>query len=319
MMDMMRRIRWSCFFLTFLTLAALLVNGQVSHADESVVMMRPVGFTLQPPPTLSETTGENQEPSSTRWDEDLDLDHDSDTDDTDLALAVQNPLAMLISVPIQANLDFGIGPKDADRLTVNVQPVIPFDLTEEWDLITRTIVPVIYQASPAYGVDREFGLGDTFQSFFLAPKKGLEGWSVGAGPVVLWPTATDRDLGGGKLGLGPTAVALRQEDGWTYGALVNHIWSVAGSSGRDRINQSIAQPFLARTFPTATSVGVNAEAIFDWTEEEWTVPVTGTISQILPVGGVPVSFQLGARYFVDAPSGGPEWGLRFGVTLLFPR
>jgi hypothetical protein len=267
----------------------------------------------------AETTDETAEaPTSTRYEE-LDLDRDGDRDETDLALAVQNPLAALISVPIQANLDFGIGPRDAERLTVNVQPIIPFDLGEGWDLITRTIVPVIYQASPAYGVDSEFGLGDTFQSFFFAPKRDFEGWSLGAGPVALWPTATDRSLGSGKVGLGPTAIALRQEGGWTYGALVNHIWSVAGSSGRDEVNQSLGQPFLARTFPTATSIAVNAEAVYDWNENEWLVPVTGVVNQILPVGGVPVSFQLGARYFVESPSGGPEWGLRFGITLLFPR
>lgn len=170
----------------------------------------------------------------------------------ELAKKLQNPVADLISVPFQSNWDFGIGPADAYKYTLNIQPVIPFGISEDTNLIVRTIVPVIYAQAPvdsplapdSVGEDHH-GLGDTTQSFFFSPKESLGGWILGAGPVMYYPTATDSVLGAGKWGAGPTAVALRQENGFTYGALVNHIWSYAGWG-----DQSTNATFLHPFFPT---------------------------------------------------------------------
>src|SRR5262245_51886078 len=162
----------------------------------------------------------------------------------ELAKKLQNPVADLISAPIQNNWDFGIGPEDAMRYTANIQPVIPFSISADWNLITRTILPVIYAEEPVKGFGNKFGLGDTLQSFFLSPKKPVHGWILGAGPAVLWPTSTDDALGAGKLGAGPTAVVLQQEHGWTYGALVNHVWSFAGEGDTPDVNNTFIQPFL---------------------------------------------------------------------------
>jgi hypothetical protein len=243
----------------------------------------------------------------------------SDSEEADLAKKTQNPVADLISVPFQYNADLGIGANKASRSTLNIQPVIPISLNQDWNLISRTILPVIYAASPASGVSSNWGLGDTTASLFLSPKQPIGGWIIGAGPVFLIPTATDTALGSGKWGAGPTAVLLRQENGWTYGILANQIWSFAGSDSRSSVNSTFLQPFLAYTFPTYTTLGINTESTYNWTSNQWTVPINLSITQILKIGKLPVSVQLGGRYYAEGPSGGPEWGMRFTFTFLFPK
>jgi hypothetical protein len=148
---------------------------------------------------------------------------------SELAMELQNPVANLISLPIQNNWSFGIGPANAMRYTANVQPVIPFSISPDWNLITRTIVPVVYAESPVQGGSDVWGLGDVFQTFFLSPAAPTSGgWIWGAGPVFLWPTATDGALGAGKWGAGPSGLMLKQDGGFTYGVLANHVWSYAG-------------------------------------------------------------------------------------------
>lgn len=237
----------------------------------------------------------------------------------DLAKKLNNPIADLISIPFQFNYDEGFGPKDAGRMLLNIQPVIPFSISEDWNLITRTIIPVIYQDAPAQGLDSEFGLGDVTQSFFFSPKFPVGGWIIGGGPVVLWPTGTEPELRNESFGLGPTIIALRQEHGWTCGALVNHLWSVTDSDDHDPINATFIQPFLAYTWPTATTISFNTEATYDWHDSEWTIPLNLMLSQILKLGSQPISLQIGGRYYAESPGGGPEWGLRFALTLMFPK
>ena len=140
-----------------------------------------------------------------------------------LARQLENPIAALISVPIQNNWDFGIGPANAMRYTANVQPVIPFSISKDWNLITRTIMPFIYAESPTPGGADHSGLGDITQTFFFSPQAPVGGWILGAGPVAVWPTATDSALGAGRWCAGPAAVALRQEHGFTYGMMANQI------------------------------------------------------------------------------------------------
>lgn len=237
----------------------------------------------------------------------------------ELAKKLQNPIASLISVPIQNNWDFGIGPEDAMRYLVNVQPVIPFSISEDWNLITRTILPIIHAESPVQGGDDTSGLGDILQSFFFSPKEPVGGWIVGGGPVFLYPSASDDALGAEKWDAGPTAVLLQQEKGWTYGLLSNHIWSVAGESGRADVNATFLQPFVSYTTKTFTTFGINTESTYDWENSQWTVPLNLQVSQLLKIGPQPVQFTLGGRYYAEKPEGGPDWGLRFTVTLLFPK
>jgi hypothetical protein len=162
------------------------------------------------------------------------------------------------------------------------------------------------------------GLGDIVQSFFFSPKEPVGGTILGVGPVFLYPSATDDRLGSEKWGAGPTLVALRQEGGWTYGVLANHLWSFAGNEDRRSVNATFVQPFLNYTTSTHTTIGVNAESTYDWNESQWLVPVNATVSQLVKIGKQPVQFTFGARYFAEGPSGAPEWGLRFVITPLFP-
>jgi len=242
----------------------------------------------------------------------------------ELAKQLSNPVASLISVPFQANYDFDIGPTgDGTRFTLNIQPVVPVSISKDWNIIVRTILPIISQHDvfyPAIPQSRtQSGLGDTTQSFFLSPKKPGPGGIVwGLGPVVLYPSATDDLLGGEKWGLGPTLVLLKQDKGWTFGVLANQIWSIAGNENRQDISATFLQPFVNYTTKTHTTFGVDTESTYDWKDSQWTVPINAFVSQILKIGKQPVSIQLGVRYYADGPSGAPDWGLRLNFTLLYP-
>jgi hypothetical protein len=236
--------------------------------------------------------------------------------DAELAKKTQNPIANLISLPLQSDWNFNSGPNsDQTSYTLNVQPVWPFSVSEDYLLITRTILPVKSIEFPK----NETGIGDILQSFFLSPQEQIGGWIVGAGPVFNYPTASDNLLGSGKWGAGPTAVILRQDQGWTYGLLTNHVWSFAGNSDRSEVNATFLEPFISFTTKTYTSLGVNTESTYDWKAHQWTVPVNFMLQQMVKIGGQPISLQLGYRYFAEKPKYGPDWGVRFQITFLFPK
>jgi len=240
-------------------------------------------------------------------------------EDTDLAKKLSNPVADLISLPIQGNYDFGIGVGDGSRWTTNIQPVIPMGLNEDWNLISRTILPVIDQEGIAPGgAADESGLGDVVQSFFFSPKDPKP-FIWGIGPAFLLPTATDPQLGTEKWGAGLTGVILKQDGPWTYGALANHLWDFAGDDSRAGINATFLQPFISYTTPKATTFSLNVEGTYDWRASQWTLPVNFVVSQLVKFDDQPVSVFVGVRYYAEAPSGGPEWGLRLGLTFLFPK
>jgi hypothetical protein len=284
----------------------------------------------------------------------------AEASDEELAKQLQNPVASLISVPFQFNTDYKMGALDRGRqYKLNFQPVVPISVSEDWNLIVRTILPIMYQDdvtavnTPSYpGLPRwvreelppeywgeankiarrmyhdelekhpvdhyQGGLGDTVQSFFLSPKQPVAGVILGAGPVVLWPTATDDRLGAQKWGAGPTLVALKQAGGWTYGVLANHIWSFAGEEERASVNATFVQPFLSYTTKSKTTFGINTEATYQWHDSYWTVPVNLTVAQLVRIGKLPVSITVGGRYYAEGPSGAPDWGLRLVITPLFP-
>lgn len=241
---------------------------------------------------------------------------------TDVAKQLANPIASLISVPLQANYDENFGPGDDGSLwKFNIQPVIPVSISEDWNLISRTILPVVDQEgfpSPDYD---EFGLSDTVQSLFFSPKANTDsGWTWGAGPVFLIPTATDDFLGSEKWGIGPTAVALRQSGPWTYGGLFNHIESFAGASDRADVSATFLQPFLTHILPSQTTIALNTEATYDWENEHWSVPVNLQVLQMVKLGGQLAQVGAGVRYWIDSPESGPQgWGFRLIFTLVYPR
>lgn len=241
-------------------------------------------------------------------------------DDAAIAKQLANPVANLISVPFQYNYNDGFGPQDGHQSYVNVQPVIPFSVSPDWNVIVRTIVPVIDQTDVVPGTGSQFGLGNTTQSLFLSPKKpGADGIVWGVGPVFLWPTATEDELGPDKWGAGPTVVALKQTGPWTVGFLGNHIWSYAGDDDAEDISSTFLQPFVNYTTKKATSFTFNTETTYDWKDSEWSVPINADVFQLIKVGGQRLQVGGGVRYWAQSPEGGAQdWGARFAVTFLFP-
>jgi hypothetical protein len=239
----------------------------------------------------------------------------------ELAKKLANPIASLISVPLQFNYDENYGlSDDGEKFFINVQPVIPISLSEDWNLISRTILPIVHLSDIPPGND-ESGLGDITQSLFFSPAQPTSrGIIWGAGPVLLLPTATDELLGSEKWGAGPTAVLLKQSGPWTVGFLGNHIWSFAGEDDRADISVSYLQPFAAYITKTHTTLSLNTESTYDWEAEQWSVPINFQVSQLLKIGGQPISIGAGVRYWAESPDAGPEdWGARLSLTFLFPK
>ena len=239
----------------------------------------------------------------------------------ELAKHLSNPVASLISVPFQENPDFGSGTKgNGVKSTLNIQPVVPVSIGANWNVIVRTILPVITQNDfQGPGTDVS-GLGDTVQSFFLSPKKpGPGGIIWGAGPVLIYRTATDRLLGNGKWGAVPTLVLLKQSGRNTFGFLGNHVWSIGGSATRPDVSATFLQPFYSYTTSHATTFTLNTETTYSWKAKTWLVPINLTVAQLTKVGKQPIQIGIGGRYYVEKPTGGPNWGLRLVLTMLFPK
>jgi outer membrane putative beta-barrel porin/alpha-amylase len=238
-----------------------------------------------------------------------------------LAKQLANPIASLTSVPLQFNYEREAGlTSDADRVRLNIQPVIPLDLGEDWNLISRTILPVVSQEAFVPGADSARGIGDVTQSFFFSPEAATKrGWVWGVGPVLLAPTASDDSLGADRWALGPTLVALRQtETGWTYGGLFNHLVSVDDEpEGRD-IQNTLMQLFVSKRIGPGRTLSAVTESSYDWEGEQWTVPVHVSVSQVMRLGRQLVSFQAGIGRYADGPAVAPDWGLRFTTTFMFP-
>ncbi|GAB2185510.1 transporter [Roseibium sp. LAB1] len=241
--------------------------------------------------------------------------------DADLAKKLSNPVASLISVPFQWNYDHGFGPSDGDKVTLNIQPVIPISLNEHWNLISRTIVPVVWQDDIAGNSGTQFGLSDTTQSLFFSPKEPTAGGIIwGVGPVLLLPTGTQDLLSTRKWGAGPTGVVLRQSGPWTYGGLANHVWSYAGDDNRGDVNSTFLQPFLSYTTTDAWTFTLNSESTYDWTSNEWSVPINAMVAKLVTIDKQPISIQAGVRYYAASSDNGPEgFGARAAVTFLFPK
>lgn len=242
-------------------------------------------------------------------------------EDADLAKQLSNPIASLISVPFQFNYDTGYGSEDGSKATVNVQPVIPISLNEDWNLISRTILPIAWQNDIAGDTGSQFGLGDTTQSLFFSPKApGPGGLIWGVGPVLLLPTGTDPLLSGEKWGAGPTGVVLKQSGPWTYGVLANQIWSFAGDDDRSDINATFLQPFISYTTKDAWTFALNTQSTYDWEAEAWSVPINFMVGKLVTINKQPINFQAGLRYWASSPDGGPDgFGARFAITFLFPK
>ncbi|THB77865.1 MAG: transporter [Desulfobulbaceae bacterium] len=240
----------------------------------------------------------------------------------DLAQDLSNPLADLMSIPLQINYDGDIGlEEDGWKLQTNIQPVIPVNLNDNWNLITRTIIPLTAQDEIFPGAGSQNGLGDINLSLFLSPDNPSgEGVTWGIGPVLLIPTASDSLLGTEKWGAGPTAVILRVHGQWTVGMLANHVWSYGGDSNRDDISNTFLQPFAAYTWPSAWTVSLQSESSYNWESEQWSVPINLGVTKLVTWGKLPVSLQAGVGYWLESPDSGPDGvRFRFQATFVLPK
>jgi len=240
---------------------------------------------------------------------------------SDLAQDLTNPVADLLTIPVQMNYDQNMGPVDKGwKLQTNIQPVYPFSLNDDWNLITRTIVPVISQDKLFPGAGSQFGLGDINLSAFFSPKKPTNGVIWGVGPVLYLRTATDELLGAEKWGAGPTAIALTMRGRWTLGALANHVWSFAGSDDRDDIDNTFVQPFVAYTTATAWTFSFQSETTYNWESKAWSVPVNVALAKLVMMGRLPVSLSGGVGRWLTSPDGAADgWRFRVQANFVLPK
>jgi hypothetical protein len=238
---------------------------------------------------------------------------------TELAKKLANPIADLVSVPFQFNWAPGVGPDEATRFILNVQPVMPFSLNKDWNLITRVIVPFIGQPVLVAGGAPASGIGDILSSFFFSPARGKITWGVG--PVVSLPSTSEPTLGSGKWSMGATALMLKQSGPWTVGVLWNQVWSVAGATSRTDVSQMFLQPFVSYTTKKAVTLSLNTETVVNWeaTGHQWTVPINVGVSKLSSFGPFPASYQVAVGFFAAGPDDGPTWQLRSAVVVLLPR
>jgi hypothetical protein len=241
----------------------------------------------------------------------------ADDDTAELARAVQNPIANLISVPFQNNTSFDFGPEEKTKNVLNIQPVVPFALGENWNLITRTIVPIVSEPPLAPDQDRENGMGNTLFTGFFSPKDAGK-WIWGVGPAIQLPTSSDDQIGRDEWAAGPSAVILTMTGNWVVGSLFSNIWELSGS---EDINFFTWQYFINYNFSDGWYLTTSPIITANWeADDEWTVPVGGGFGRVFRIGKQPVNMQFQAFYNVEKPDDlGPEWSTRIQFQLMFPK
>ena len=243
----------------------------------------------------------------------------------ELAKLAQNPVGNLISLPFQNNTNLNFGPEKGTQNILNIQPVVPISISSEWNIITRTIVPVIHMPTLGPDIGSKDGIGDTVFTAFLSPANPGH-WIWGAGPVVQIPTNSSSELGNKNWGLGPSVVVLHldHESPWVYGALVNNIWSVTSDRTGGAFNNGLIQPFVNYNFKEYQGLYLTSSPILtvDWkadSGQRWTVPIGGGIGKIFHFGKLPVNTSLSAYYNVVRPDFQANWQIRSQMQHMFPK
>jgi len=244
----------------------------------------------------------------------------STADSADLAKQLSNPVSDLVSVPFQFNWEANVGPSKLTRFVLNVQPVMPFSLNDDWNLIARLIMPFVSQPPLSPGGAAAAGVSDITLSLFFSPTK-VSKLILGVGPAVVLPSTSEPTLGSGKWSAGPTVVALKQTGRWTYGALWNQVWSFSGDPSRQDVNQMFLQPFLASQVNPTVTLTVQSETTGNWKADtqKWTVPINVLVAKLSSFGVFPASYQLSFGAFPIHPDLGPSWKIRGAIVILLPR
>ena len=245
----------------------------------------------------------------------------SETADAKLQKDVQNPVANLTLVPFQNSTNFGSGPYDRTQNVLDIQPVIPVNISSDWKVIVRIVQPLVWQPYPNQNTGGQYGLGDMAPDFFFSPRHpGKLMWGIG--PAFAIPTATDPLLGQGKFSVGPSAVVLVQPGKWTFVNLVNNVWSVAGSGSRPSVNQMMDQYLITRNLKKGWYVTSSPIITANWKAPSgsvWTVPFGGGAGRVQKLGPQPVNWKV--EFYGNAvhPKGAPSWTMRLTLALLYPK
>ena len=234
----------------------------------------------------------------------------------DLAQQAANPVADLMSIPFQNNVDFGIGPHDRTRNVLNIQPVVPL---AHGRVITRTIIPFLWLPDvTAPSGSFSSGLGDIlFTGFYVPASKAL---IYGIGPALEMPTGGAK-RGTEKWSLGPSGVVLAQRGPWTVGVLANNVWSFAGDDGRQSVSKGVLQYFIVRQLGNGWYLNSAPVITVNWkadSDQRWVVPVGAGGGKLLFLGKLPVNIQSQAYYNVVKPDLGADWQLRVQLQVLLP-
>jgi hypothetical protein len=245
----------------------------------------------------------------------------------DLRSAVQNPISSLISLPFKFTFDYGAPNGEASFL--NIQPVVPVTVGK-WNLVNRAIIPLIDSPGEVAGTpgmpnpiegDGATGLGDINYSLFFSPVEYDKAiWGIG--PSITIPTATDKELGSEKWSAGPTGVVLFQPKWGTFGMLGRHLWSFAGDSDRDDVNQSLFEPFVNYNLPNGWYLISDIIITANWDanlSNTWTVPLGGGVGKLFKIGNQAINARAEAYYNVRKPNNAPNWNWGFTIQFLFPK
>jgi hypothetical protein len=243
-------------------------------------------------------------------------------DSPEIAKQAQNPIASMISVPFQNSTTFGVGENSRVQDSLLIEPVVPFKLTSDWNLITRTIVPLIDQPTLAPDLGNVSGLGDVQLSLYMSPVEPFRGLIWGLGPSFSFATASDRSLGTGKDSAGLSTAVLTIKGPWLVGVLITDVASIGGQDDRKSVHQFLMQPFVDYNFSHGWYLASSPIVTADWkaaSGNKWTVPVGGGGGKILHIGRQAVNAYVQAFDDVVRPHEGGTWTLRLQVQLLFPK
>jgi len=240
---------------------------------------------------------------------------------TDLAKKAQNPIENMISVPLDSDFNFGYGEHDRTQYLLYLKPVIPFELNDQWNLITRTLLPLMHQPNAYPGRGYINGIGDMTPTLFLTPAQpGKAIW--GAGPAIVLPTATDPQLGQGKYSIGPSFVILTMPGNWVIGGLIYNVWSVGGQSNRANVNQMNFQYFINYNLPHGWYVTSQPVITADWminkSSNRWVIPLGGGVGHVFSIARQPINLSFQAYNNIKTQIVGPQWTAELNVQLLFP-
>lgn len=243
-----------------------------------------------------------------------------------LLYEIQNPFAFIPRLPIENQFGVGSGETQAVSYELSVRPIIPFNLSEDLALITRTTVRMIYEGARVQGGPAQAGFGDIDQEFFFSPDNALDGqWIMGVGPIIRWPTATTHEFGGQLWGMGPAAAVIWQpagveaSSGWTFMLITHHLFDIAGRGDHGSLSFTYLMPEASYTTEGGTNFILDTQPVYDWIVDDWIVPIHFSVSQLLQPGGQPLVLTLGGQYFARRAIDGPEWGGQFSVNFLFPE